>query len=365
MHLVQIKRMVTIIIVFLVCADALSTIPKRPQQPPGTRKLPVQVTDYTQHSHQENEIVLHSPQRHTQRDAMINVVAGILGSAIGEAVAYPVDVMKTRIQSSSGSSSPVKALAGLLQERGLFGMYAGLSAPLLGSVIIKTCVFGGYEVAKRLVRMVSSRKGSGYHSKTRHLTFLEGVIASTGAGIFAAFAYAPIDRVKITMQLANNGELVKMSTLVTFLKLAKEGTLFRGIICCLAREAPYNACYFTLYERTRDWVVVRNRKKNNARVGMAWWVAPVVGGFAGAMSWLIVLPADIAKTLVQAGLAPNFGAALCELLRDRGLGGMYTGASTVVIRAVLKHSVTFTMFEALRPMLRSLFQAPEAKLHVS
>jgi hypothetical protein len=357
--------MATLMLAFLVCADALSTIPKRPQLPSGTRKLPVAVIDYTPTSQQVNEIVLNSPQHHTKLDAMVNVVAGILGSAIGEAVAYPVDVMKTRIQSSSRSSSPaVHALTALLQERGLVGMYAGLLAPLLGSVMIKTCVFGGYEVSKRLVRKVSSRKGSGYHSKTRQLTFLEGVIASTGAGIFAAFAYAPIDRVKITMQLAKSGELVNMSTLGTFLQLAKVGTLFRGIMCCLAREAPYNACYFTLYERTRDWVAAcTTRKKNTSRLGMAWWVAPVVGGFAGAMSWLIVLPADVAKTRVQAGLAPNFGAALVGLLEERGLGGMYTGASTVVMRAVLKHSVTFTMFEALRPKLRSLFQVPEPMLH--
>jgi hypothetical protein len=352
-------------IAFLVCADALSTIPKRQQLPSGTKNLPeaVAVTDYTPQSQQEKEILLNSPQRHTKLDAIVNVVAGILGSAIGDAVAYPVDVMKTRIQSSSRSSSPVNMMVGLLQERGLFGMYAGLSAPLLGSVVIKTCVFGGYEVSKCLVRKVSSRKGSGYESKARQLTFLEGVIASTGAGIFAAFAYTPIDRVKITMQLAKSGEIVNMSTLVTFLELAKEGTLFDGIMCCLAREAPYNAFYFTLYERTRDWVAASNSKKSNSRLRMAWWVAPAVGGFAGAVSWLIVLPADVAKTRVQAGLAPNFGAALGGLLREHGLGGMYTGASAVVIRAVLKHSVTFAMFEALRPMLRSLFRVPEPKLH--
>lgn len=245
------------------------------------------------------------------------IVAGTLGSMVGEVVSFPCDVLKTEVLSTG--SSVVAAARHLLRGRDASRFYAGLAAPLAGAFFIKGTVFGARELFKALLH--PGRGG----------TLLEGALSAFGAGAVASAVVAPVERVKIVCQLAGGAR----STAATLRDLWRGGTLFLGADATFWREAPQYAAYFTIYEFSRPRVAS----------------AAVAGGLAGALSWLAILPVDVAKTRVQSGREARFGPALASAL---GSGSrLLNGVGPVVARALVKHAAVFASYEVILAALAS------------
>ncbi len=61
------------------------------------------------------------------------VIAGCAAGVIGTIIGFPLDTIKTRMQTSLGSTVSMHETAGILyRENGIKSFYRGLSSPLAG-----------------------------------------------------------------------------------------------------------------------------------------------------------------------------------------------------------------------------------------
>ena len=81
------------------------------------------------------------------------------------------------------------------------------------------------------------------------------------------------------------------------------------------------------------------------------WVSVGGGGLAGALSWIVVFPIDVVKSMVQKeGLReiPKTASVLISgRFQEFGIRGFYRGLSMQLIRSVPVHSLNFYVFETV------------------
>ncbi len=72
--------------------------------------------------------------------------AGGMASVMATCVSHPVDLLKVRMQTSTGSTgSYTKVIRDIVGREGILGMYAGLSASVLRQLTYGTTRFAAYD----------------------------------------------------------------------------------------------------------------------------------------------------------------------------------------------------------------------------
>jgi hypothetical protein len=159
------------------------------------------------------------------------------------------------------------------------------------------------------------------------------------------------------MQLDNitkkqyNGSVHCVATLV---RTHGFGVLYTGHAVNSIREATFIGNYFFVYEGLRQLILDNGIFGTN---GSGTTVAvPVAGGLAGAWSWLISFPLDCVRAGVQGqalgGKKKSAIQIFRELMRERGVRGLYSGASASITRAFLVSGSRFSAYEGALSLLR-------------
>jgi hypothetical protein len=104
--------------------------------------------------------------------------------------------------------------------------------------------------------------------------------------------------------------------------------LTMGLKETVIREVPFNIIYFPLYHLF---------KQNDI---------PLAGGFAGTLSWILIYPLDVIKTLKQ---IPDKNISVSFLWKHYGIKGFYNGIFPTILRAFPTHLVTLQVYELIRP----------------
>lgn len=199
---------------------------------------------------------------------------------------------------------------------------------------------------------------------------LKMAIAGTLAGLLSSFVVSPIELVKIRMQAQNKSDLKKKdddddcdeSAIIPSqvysndFECAKylikhEGwraLFFHGLGITIVREIPSFAFYFVAYG-------LLARSSFAALLGNH--AAPLVfGALAGWAMWIPTYPADIVKTLVQVQDSKNKMMGPMQitekLYRSGGVKAFFDGLEPKLVRAAVKHAVTFWVYEIVMNILR-------------
>jgi len=194
---------------------------------------------------------------------------------------------------------------------------------------------------------------------------LKMVIAGILAGLLSSFVVSPIELVKIRMQAQNKAAKKKdddrddsgISSQVyrndfecARYLIKHEGwraLFFHGLGITIVREIPSFAFYFVAYG-------LLARSSFAALLGNH--AAPLVfGALAGWAMWIPTYPADIVKTLVQVQDSRNKMNPMqvtAKLYRSGGVKVFFDGLEPKLVRAAVKHAVTFWVYEIVMNMLR-------------
>ena len=86
-------------------------------------------------------------------EALKDVVCGSLAGVVGKYIEYPFDTVKVRLQSQPAAlplryNGPLDCFKQSLQRDGFFGIYRGISAPLVGAAVETSTLFFSVRLSK-------------------------------------------------------------------------------------------------------------------------------------------------------------------------------------------------------------------------
>ncbi|KAF6004063.1 hypothetical protein F1559_001010 [Cyanidiococcus yangmingshanensis] len=185
----------------------------------------------------------------------------------------------------------------------------------------------------------TSRPNEGLKASTNTLKTL---LAGGVAGAAAKTAVAPLDRVKILLQVARlHGEGIR--------------GFYRGNSATLSRIFPYAAIQFTAFEVYHDLLfqLVQQRwwLRDRAVASAAAPYAPpylrfLAGAMAGSTAVMITYPLDLGSH--PGAIYRNIADALLSLYRKGGIRGLYSGLSATLCGIIPYAGINFYMFGKLR-----------------
>lgn len=259
------------------------------------------------------------------------VLGGLAAGVVGTVLGFPLDLIKTRMQTGS-AGGVISIAADIVRSEGFLALYKGIAPPLISLSIINTLSFTSYSYFRGLYR---GENGWDVRNSWAGMT---------GAPLFGLIT-TPENFIKTQMQMDNIHSQRFRGSFHCASVLVKEHGLrvfYTGHAVNMTREAAFVGCYFYTYEGFREMFL---RNLGNAPVAI-----PLAGGIAGACSWFFSFPLDCIRAGVQGrDLADPIkrGAVrvFADLLATKGVMGLYSGVGPSIARAVLVSGSRFSAYE--------------------
>ncbi|CAD6579424.1 MAG: hypothetical protein ASARMPREDX12_009163 [Alectoria sarmentosa] len=300
-----------------------------------------------------------------------SLIAGGVGGICAVVVGHPFDLVKVRMQTAEKGvySGALDVVRKTVAREGLRkGLYAGVSAPLVGVTPMFAVSFWGYDVGQKLVRAFSPQTNS-----EAHFTITQ----TSAAGFFSAIPMtiitAPFERVKVLLQIQGQkqlapGEKPRYSGGMDVVRqLYKEGgirSVYRGSAMTLARDGPGSATYFASYEYVKRKMTPKDADGNPSGE-LSLTAVMTAGGAAGVAMWIPVFPIDTIKSRLQSAEGrPTIGGTIRGLYASGGFKAFFPGMGPAMARAVPANAVTFLGVELAHKAMNNAFgyRAPNSEI---
>ncbi|KAJ5884671.1 hypothetical protein N7495_009181 [Penicillium taxi] len=293
-----------------------------------------------------------------------SLAAGAVGGLCAVIVGHPFDLVKVRLQTAEKGvySGAMDVVRKTVAREGLArGLYAGVSAPLVGVTPMFAVSFWGYDVGKTLVEKWST-------VPVRNNTPQYSISQISAAGFFSAIPMtlitAPFERVKVLLQIQGQnppppGQKPKYSGGMDVVRqLYKEGgvrSVFRGSAMTLARDGPGSAAYFAAYEYIKRSLTPKDEEGNiTGQLSLSAIVA--AGGAAGVAMWIPVFPIDTIKSRLQSAPGkPTIGGTIRTVYASGGLKAFFPGFGPALARAIPANAATFLGVELAHKFMVKTF----------
>ncbi|XP_073397343.1 mitochondrial carnitine/acylcarnitine carrier protein-like isoform X2 [Dendrobates tinctorius] len=274
-------------------------------------------------------------------------VSGGVGGVCLTLAGQPMDTVKVNLQIQARPAGGQKLLYNstedcfrkILSQQGLWGLYKGMGAPLVGVTPIMAMTFLGFSLGKKLQQKQPQQ------TLRPHQVFSAGMLA----GLCAAIIVIPAERIKCLLQAQANSSRKRFSGPVDCARqlFQEQGmrSLYRGTVLTLLRDIPATGMYFMSYEWMKDKLAPDGgsaRDLTAARILLA-------GGVAGMCNWVVAIPMDVLKSRFQTDSDSRYRGVLDvfrEVLRDEGPRGLYKGFTAAMLRAFPANAACFLGFEA-------------------
>ncbi|KAJ6326757.1 hypothetical protein OIU78_013777 [Salix suchowensis] len=271
-----------------------------------------------------------------QEHAFAGAFAGICVSLC----LHPIDTVKTVIQSCPAEQKSISCIGrSIVSERGVTGLYRGISSNIASSAPISAIYTFTYE----------SVKGSLLpHFPKEHYSFAH-CIAGGCASIATSFVFTPSERVKQQMQIGSHYNNC-WSALVGIIGKGGFHSLYAGWGAVLCRNIPQSVIKFYTYESLKQSML----SSQNSSAQPNTLQTLVCGGLAGSTAALFTTPFDVVKTRLQTqipgSMSPygNVFHALEEIGKKEGLKGLYRGLTPRLVMYVSQGALFFASYEFLK-----------------
>lgn len=273
------------------------------------------------------------------RTFQISLLAGAFAGFTVDAVLFPLDTLKTRMQLATVSN--VSSTASTKAPALIKGLYAGFAPAVAASAPAAAAFFAMYDYTKRVL---AARTDSKYAPLCHMAAAAAGDVASSTVRV-------PFEVVKQRMQ---SGMYASARAAVRG-TLAKEGVagFFSGYGSLILRELPFDAMQFPLYEYLKmRWARETGVTVNELRT----WQTSVCGSLAGGVSAAVTTPLDVVKTrlMTQAAGATKYKGiihGLRTIAREEGPRALMSGVAPRVLWISVGGAVFFGAYEAAKKVL--------------
>ncbi|KAH7631029.1 mitochondrial carrier domain-containing protein [Sordaria sp. MPI-SDFR-AT-0083] len=297
------------------------------------------------------------------------LIAGSIAAFTVDLLVYPLDTIKTRVQSrdyqdvyasQKPSSAAIKGTLGVQPPKpALFrGLYQGIGSVIFATLPAAGVFFYTYESSKSFL-------STALHSAIP-IAFTHS-LASAGAELASCLVLTPAEVIKQNAQMLRHSAKSPKSTSLKALNMLRQTQggiwrrLFSGYTALAARNLPFTALQFPVFEalRTRIWEG-RDRDRKRARANRAQgndcrslaetgWVTGLAAAVAGSLAAFATTPTDVVKTRMMlaagekqpessSGEAVKKGRqyrnkglssfqVAKEVFRERGIRGLFRGGA--------------------------------------
>lgn len=229
------------------------------------------------------------------------VAGGVAGVSV-DLILFPLDTIKTRLQSPQGFK----------KAGGFRGVYAGVPSAAIGSFPNASAFFITYEYVK-----------SSLHTESSSLVPVKHMLAASAGEVVACLIRVPSEVVKQRAQVSASTRTFKIFSNILY----EEGLqgLYRGYKSTVLREIPFSLVQFPLWESLKALWSWRQECAVDS------WQSALCGAVAGGFAAAVTTPLDVAKTrimLAKAGsraASGNVLSALHGVWQAQGLAGLFAG----------------------------------------
>lgn len=265
----------------------------------------------------------------------LSLFAGALAGFTVDAVLFPLDTLKTRLQLSTSTSATLAKPPPLFK-----GLYAGFGPAVAASAPAAAAFFAVYDQVKKILepRVTDDR-----------YTPLVHVAAAAAGDIAGSTVRLPFEVIKQRVQSGMYSSAMDACRKT----LATEGIpgFFSGYGSLIMRELPFDAIQFPLYELLK----ARWRKMEGRVTELETWKTSVCGSLAGGASAAITTPLDVVKTrLMTQGDAGKYRGiihGLRTIAQEEGPAALMSGVAPRVIWISVGGAVFFGAYEGAKKLL--------------
>ncbi|KAL9560520.1 hypothetical protein PS6_000122 [Mucor atramentarius] len=274
------------------------------------------------------------------------LVASSIAALVARFVTYPLDTIKTRIQTQS-EQRKYTLLAGSDHQKPattwykyIRSLYKGIGITLLFSVPALTVYLSCYELVKDYLDTTFSVSWLQRNALLNHA--ISGCFAEISAGLF----FTPMEVIKSQLQILTNAQ--RDTTTISLAKTIarEEGLLgfYRGYWMTIAVFLPHTVTYFVVYEQLKVLWTVEEQ---------TFLVYVFCSAVASTLGVIVSTPLDIIKTRWQVSAqehAYQGGPVKIAQLMWQNEGGFRAFTQGMLIRIAWGIPVTtinMTVFETL------------------
>ncbi|KAH8818870.1 mitochondrial carrier domain-containing protein [Flagelloscypha sp. PMI_526] len=234
------------------------------------------------------------------------VAGGMAGTSV-DLLFFPIDTIKTRLQSPQG----------FLKAGGFKGIYRGIGSVGVGSAPGAALFFSTYDTLKHNLPL------------SEEAAPLKHMISASVGEVAACLVRVPTEVVKTRAQTSSHNTSTSASLVAARTTIQAEGWkgLYRGFGITIMREIPFTAIQFPLYEhlktRLSDWV---HRKPLYAHE------AALCGSIAGGVAAAATTPLDVLKTRIMLDLRsaggermPSALSRFYQIYANEGAKALFSG----------------------------------------
>ncbi|KAK4111120.1 mitochondrial carrier [Canariomyces notabilis] len=265
------------------------------------------------------------------------LLAGGLAGTTVDLSLFPLDTLKTRLQSSQG----------FFASGGFRGIYRGVGSALVGSAPGAAFFFCTYEATKSaLSSSSSSTSTSSISTTTKTRQALEHMAAASAGEIAACAVRVPTEVVKQRAQAGQHGGSSWASLRHILAQRRAVGVagvwmeLYRGWAATVLREVPFTVLQFPLWEALKAWG--RDRRARTGKglfgdsehpVGGGGGISEVgaaesglYGSIAGGIAAGVTTPLDVLKTRIMLSAQRESMVRVARtILKEHGIRPFFAG----------------------------------------
>ncbi|KAJ8263164.1 hypothetical protein COCON_G00156210 [Conger conger] len=280
-----------------------------------------------------------------------HMTAGAVAGILEHTLMYPVDSVKTRMQSLQPDPKAqyrgvYEALSRIVRTEGLLRPMRGLNVTMLGAGPAHALYFACYE---RMKRSLSDMLQNGRNSH------IANGLAGSLATVLHDAVMNPAEVVKQRMQMYNSPYRGLLDCVRTVSRAEGMAAFYRSYSTQLTMNIPFQAVHFITYELMQEQLNPRRSYQPTSHI--------LSGAAAGAVSAAITTPLDVCKTLLNtqenvalsslhiSGHLSGMANAFRTVYRLGGLPAFFKGLQARIIYQMPSTAIAWSVYEFFKYFL--------------
>ncbi|XP_031637241.1 mitoferrin [Contarinia nasturtii] len=269
-----------------------------------------------------------------------NMIAGGAAGILEHCVMYPVDSIKTRMQSllsPATNHTLVSTFSHMIKTEGISRPFRGITAVVAGAGPAHAFYFATYEHSKKVMSQVFPQYD--------HVNY---VISGVTATLIHDAISNPTEVIKQRLQMYNSPYKTVINCAAGVYRIEGFKAFYRSYITQLCMNLPHQTIHFTTYELFQN--KLNKERKYNPGVHV------VAGGAAGAIASTFTTPLDVVKTLLNtqetgAGVTRGMKEAIIQIYTVAGPSGFFKGLVARVLYSMPATAICWSTYEFFKFIL--------------